>query len=93
MLRRNIEMPAKKASSKKPVAKKPVAKGRPRATPARSETSAQKAMAVQEEKWRAESDLRVLREARQIEEDAARLAKAKRLANQELKALQAIKNQ
>lgn len=54
--------------------------------------AAQKAMVADEERWRAESDLRVLREAKQIEQDRVRLAKAKRLADAEMKALKSIKN-
>jgi hypothetical protein len=44
----------------------------------------------QEAQWRAESDLRTLREAEQIRADRARLRGATRMASAELKALEAI---
>ena len=44
----------------------------------------------QEAQWRAEADLRTLREAEQIRADQARLRNATQMANAELKALEAI---
>jgi hypothetical protein len=44
----------------------------------------------QEAQWRAESDLRTLREAELIRADRARLRGATRMASAELKALEAI---
>lgn len=44
----------------------------------------------QEAQWRAEADLRTLREAEQIRADRARLRNATQMANAELKALEAI---
>jgi hypothetical protein len=78
-------MPIRKSAAKASAKKTP--------TKRRANPSPVQSMAAQEEKWRAESDLRILREAKQIEQDTARLAKAKKLADQELKALQAIKKQ
>lgn len=46
---------------------------------------------AQEARWRAESDLRVLREAEQISADRKRLRKATEMAAAEVKALQAIR--
>ncbi|WP_216915392.1 MULTISPECIES: hypothetical protein [unclassified Synechococcus] len=45
---------------------------------------------AQEARWRAESDLRTLREAEQIRADRQRLGNATRMAKAELKALEAI---
>jgi hypothetical protein len=78
-------MPAKKPVSKSPVKKVPAKR--------QAKSSPRQDMIAQEENWRAESDLRILREAKQIEQDAGRMAKARKLADQELKALQAIKKQ
>jgi|GEM_PF-1744424 len=46
---------------------------------------------TQEARWRAESDLRTLREAEQIRVDRQRLRNATRMADAELKALQAVR--
>jgi len=40
-----------------------------------------------EEKWRAESDLRTLKEAQEIMKDTGRLDKAKKMAAEQIKAL------
>jgi hypothetical protein len=46
---------------------------------------------AEEKKWRAESDLRVLKEARDIESNKSRMAAAKRIADEQMKALAKIK--
>lgn len=45
----------------------------------------------EEKKWRAEADLRVLKEAREIEANRSRMAAAKRVADEQMKALAKIK--
>lgn len=47
-------------------------------------------MAVQEEKWRAESDLRTLTEAREIQRDPKRMAAARKLARERMDTLKAL---
>lgn len=85
--------PAPRSTAKKTKSKpKTATKAPSNAVVGRGQLAAQKAMAADEERWRAESDLRVLREARQIEQDRTRLAKAKKLADVEMKALNSIKN-
>ncbi|MGB5135627.1 MAG: hypothetical protein WBN89_10690 [Prochlorococcaceae cyanobacterium] len=49
-----------------------------------------RSMAQELARWRAESDLRTLRQAEEIRRDAARLQRAARVAAEEMKALQAI---
>jgi len=49
-------------------------------------------MAQQEAKWRAESDLRTLREAEEIRRDQARLQRAAKVASEEMQALQALRS-
>ena len=46
---------------------------------------------AQEKKWQAESDLRTLQAAREIEASRTRLAAAKRCADDQMKALSRIK--
>jgi hypothetical protein len=46
---------------------------------------------AEEKKWRAESDLRILKEARDIESNKSRMAAAKRIADEQMKALAKIK--
>jgi len=46
---------------------------------------------AQEKKWQAESDLRTLQAAREIEASRARMAAAKRIADEQMKALSKIK--
>jgi len=45
----------------------------------------------EEKKWRAEADLRTLKEAREIESNRSRMAAAKRCADEQMKALSKIK--
>ena len=47
-------------------------------------------MTAQDRKWRAESDLRSLREVEEIRGDPTRLKSARKVANQEMKALKKI---
>jgi len=49
-----------------------------------------KSQAAQERRWRAESDLRTLKEAEQIKADRGRLTDAKRMAVVEVKALRRV---
>jgi len=49
-------------------------------------------LAQQEAKWRAESDLRTLREAEEIRRDQARLQRAAKVATEEMQALQAVRS-
>ena len=51
-----------------------------------------KDMAVQDQKWRAESDVRTLKEAHEIRNDSARMKKAMVVVTDERKALKDIKN-
>ena len=44
----------------------------------------------QEQRWRAESDLRTLREAEQVRSDPARVRLAKQVAQEEMRALQRV---
>jgi hypothetical protein len=46
---------------------------------------------AQEKKWQAESDLRTLQAAKEIEASRARLSAAKRIAEEQMKALAKIK--
>jgi hypothetical protein len=50
---------------------------------------AKKDYIAEEERWRAESDARTLREAMEIRKDKKRLKRAKQVINEQLKALQA----
>jgi hypothetical protein len=55
-------------------------------------TAAERRKLAQEEaRWRAESDLRTLRQAEEIRRDPSRLRMASRKAAEEMKALQAIR--
>lgn len=74
----------KKSSSRKPRASSP-------STPGLISTPAAKAMAVQEERWRAESDLRTLQEAEMIRRDPKRMRTMQKLADEQMKALEKIK--
>lgn len=49
------------------------------------------AMAMPDQKWQAQDDLRTLQRAREIEANRTRLAAAKREADAQLKALQKVK--
>jgi hypothetical protein len=75
--------PARRRSTSK--AAPDVALAAPRITAAE-----RRRMAQEEARWRAESDLRTLRQAEEIRRDAARLQRAARVAAEEMKALQAI---
>ena len=46
---------------------------------------------AQEKKWQAESDLRTLQQAREIEASRSRMFAAKRIADEQMKALSKIK--
>jgi hypothetical protein len=48
-------------------------------------------LAQEEARWRAESDLRTLRQAEEIRRDPARLKRAATMADEEMKALQAVR--
>lgn len=48
-------------------------------------------MAQEEARWRAESDLRTLRQAEEIRRDRSRLQMASRIAAEEMQALQSIR--
>jgi hypothetical protein len=48
-------------------------------------------MAQEEARWRAESDLRTLRQAEEIRRDAARLQRASTVAAEEMGSLQAVR--
>ena len=48
-------------------------------------------MAQEEARWRAQSDLETLRRAEEIRRDATRLARAAKVATEEMKALQAVR--
>jgi len=48
-------------------------------------------LAQEEARWRAESDLRTLRQAEEIRRDPARLKQAATMASEEMKALQAVR--
>jgi hypothetical protein len=48
-------------------------------------------LAQEEARWRAESDLRTLRQAEEIRQDPARLKRAATMAAEEMKALQAVR--
>ena len=48
-------------------------------------------IAAEEARWRAESDLRTLRQAEEIRRDNARLQRASKVAAEEMRALQAIR--
>jgi hypothetical protein len=48
-------------------------------------------LAQEEARWRAESDLRTLRQAEEIRQDPARLKRAATMADEEMKALQAVR--
>jgi len=48
-------------------------------------------LAQEESRWRAESDLRTLRQAEEIRRDPARLKRAATMADEEMKALQAVR--
>jgi hypothetical protein len=48
-------------------------------------------LAQEEARWRAESDLRTLRQAEEIRRDPARLKRAATMAAEEMKALQAVR--
>jgi hypothetical protein len=48
-------------------------------------------LAQEEARWRAESDLRTLRQAEEIRRDPSRLKRAATMAAEEMKALQAIR--
>lgn len=49
-------------------------------------------MAFDDAKWRAEEDMRTLARAKEIEADRARLAAAKRIAEQKIKEMQKVVN-
>jgi hypothetical protein len=48
-------------------------------------------LAQEEARWRAESDLRTLRQAEEIRQDPARFKQAATMAEDEMKALQAVR--
>jgi len=48
-------------------------------------------LAQEEARWRAESDLRTLRQAEEIRRDPSRLKRAATMAAEEMKALQAVR--
>ena len=48
-------------------------------------------LAQEEARWRAESDLRTLRQAEEIRRDPGRLKRAATMADEEMKALQAVR--
>jgi hypothetical protein len=50
-----------------------------------------KKLAQEEARWRAESDLRTLRQAEEIRRDPSRLKRAATMAAEEMKALQAVR--
>jgi hypothetical protein len=50
-----------------------------------------KKLAQEEARWRAESDLRTLRQAEEIRRDPGRLKRAATMAAEEMKALQAVR--
>ena len=58
--------------------------------PAISATERHK-LAQEEARWRAESDLRTLRQAEEIRRDPSRLKRAATMAAEEMKALQAVR--
>lgn len=74
------------SKKKKPATRGQVGSG---AYPATGLTKAQ--MAKQEARWRAESDLRTLREAESIKGDPGRMRMMKTLADEQMRALQKIK--
>lgn len=47
-------------------------------------------MAMDDAKWRAEDDMRTLTRAKEIESDRARMAAAKRVAEQKIKEMQSV---
>jgi hypothetical protein len=49
-------------------------------------------LALEETRWRAESDLRTLRQAEEIRRDPGRLKRAATMAAEEMKALQAVRS-
>jgi hypothetical protein len=63
------------------------------ATPKLSGISAaeRRKLAQEEARWWAESDLRTLRQAEEIRRDPARLKRAATMADEEMKALQAVR--
>lgn len=78
----------KRAASRKRQTTNPaaVAPATPRITAAE-----RRRLAQEEVRWRAESDLRTLRQAEEIRRDRSRLQMASRIAAEEMKALQAIR--
>lgn len=80
----------KRAASRKRLTTNPaaveVAPASPRITGAE-----RRRLAQEEARWRAESDLRTLRQAEEIRRDRSRLQMASRIAAEEMKALQAIR--
>ena len=47
-------------------------------------------MSVDEKKWRAESDLRTLTEAKKIQKDAKRMAAVRKLAKEEIARMESL---
>jgi hypothetical protein len=56
-----------------------------------SSAAEQRKLAREEVRWRAESDLRILRQAEEIRQDPGRLKRAATMAAEEMKALQAVR--
>ena len=88
-------MATRKATSSRRASQRNASTGRSKeaATPALAVPTASRLSREareQEARWRAESDLRTLREAEQIRADRQRLGNATRMAKAELKALEAI---
>ena len=88
-------MASRRATSSRRASQRKAAtsKGKAAATPALPVPTADalsRQARKQEAQWRAEADLRTLREAEQIRADQARLRNATQMANAELKALEAI---
>ena len=81
-----------KTSSSKPRRTTSGSSARAAAPPLPGISAAERRKLAQEEaRWRAESDLRTLRQAEEIRRDPGRLKRAATMAAEEMKALQAVR--
>lgn len=83
-------MATPKKATPKPKAKKAATPRQP--TPAINQVSTTKAMQAEEAKWRAQDDVRILREAEKIKLDQQRLKMAQKAAKEEMQALKRVAN-